>query len=420
MRNLVLFFERQVPLSYGAAVVASTAVGVGMMSLPIVSLGMWFFLSLFVLLTTAIYVIAAGSLLLEVNMRYPIGTGIHTMVHDLLGTRHALLCDFTMIFNGFILLYAYITVGTEAVQFYANQLASFELNRYSAGILFAGVFGAIFYSAPLMISRFLGLFVFVMALSFIYIVYHLSSTVEIEYITLPSVENSYSLKLLPFTLVALPFFMAAMGFQQVIPMLRELYSNKPKRVMKSIILGIVFVSCIYGIWLFVIMANQPREEMILSVTSGKDNIETVVKTISQNESVKSLMFFFVQIAVLTSFIGVAKGLLDYLTDFASNRYGFSPRYSKLLVLIVPLLLSLAFPYGFLVAIGFAGLAGAVWSGVYPALMALVVRERSSETLPKQSYRAFGGRVTPWFTFGYSTVLIVVMLLGYFELLPKLS
>ncbi|WP_353499228.1 aromatic amino acid transport family protein [Vibrio sp. CB1-14] len=419
MDSSLSILKQRVPLAYGAAVVASTAIGVGMMSLPLVSLGMWFFLSLVVLTVTAFYVIATGSLLLEVNMKYPIGTGIHSMVRDLLGCKHALICDFMMIFNGFILLYAYITVGTEAVQFYLREYGGYELNWYLAGVLFAGVFGAIFYTIPITISRFLSAFMLLMSLSFVYIVYELSFSVALNNIVEPAVEHHYSLSLLPFVLMTLPFFMAAMGYQQVIPMLRRLYNDKPRRVIRSVAFGVGFVSLIYLVWLLVIMGNQPRETMILSVSEGKDNIENVVETISQSDDIKSLMFFFVQMAVLTSFIGVAKGLLDYLMDVLSNHYKLSTRYAKVVVLLLPLTLSLTFPYGFLMAIGFAGLAGAIWAGVYPALMALVSRKNTRQKEEASNgYVTLGGEFTPWLILAYSMLLILTMLLGLFDLLPK--
>jgi tryptophan-specific transport protein len=167
------------------------------------------------------------------------------------------------------------------------------------------------------------------------------------------------------------------------------------------------------------MGNQSRDAMISSVSAGKDNIENVVETISQSDDIKSLMFFFVQMAVLTSFIGVAKGLLDYLTDVLSSHYKLSTRYAKVSVLLLPLILSLAFPYGFLVAIGFAGLAGAMWAGVYPALIAMVSRKNTPEKEEiKNGYVTLGGELTPWLVLAYSFLLILVMLLGLFDLLPK--
>ena len=87
------YSNNKVPLIYGAAVVVSTAVGVGMMSLPIVSIGMWFYLSVTVVILTAIYMLAAGSLLLEVNMNYPAGTGFHSMIKDCMGNNSTYFND---------------------------------------------------------------------------------------------------------------------------------------------------------------------------------------------------------------------------------------------------------------------------------------------------------------------------------------
>ncbi|CAG19756.1 Hypothetical tryptophan-specific transport protein [Photobacterium profundum SS9] len=408
--------EKQVSLMYGVAVVTSTAIGVGMMSLPIVSIGMWFPLSIFVIAITAVYIISAGSLLLEVNMNYPPGTGIHSMVNDLMGGKHAMFNDFMMLFNGFILLYAYITVGTEAVQFYIDKIVGFELNNVLSGLLFTAFFGVIFYTPPLIISRILSVFIGLMVLSFIYIAYSLGINVNLGNILLPSIENSHSFGLLPFVFITLPFFMAAMGFQQTIPMLRHLYHDNPQRVVRSIFLGITLVSCIYLVWLFVIMGNQSQNSMILQVASGESSLENIVETLSRSEDIKALMFFFVQVAVVTSFVGVAKGLLDYLMDIFVNHFKLMAVYPKALVILPPLLLSLLFPYGFLIAIGFAGLAGAIWGGIYPALMAQIIRKRIPTD--DMEFVTVGGKYTPWFTLLYSFLIIVVMLLELVDFLPK--
>ena len=411
---------KKVSIVYGATVVFSTAVGVGMTSLPIISTGMWFTLSVAVIFLTAFYLVSAGALLLEVNMKYPAGTGIHMMVHDLLGPKHAFLNDCMMLFNGFILLYAYLTVGSEAIQFYFNKVLSIDLNHSLAAICFAILFGVIFYLPPLIISRFLTVFIALMLLLFLCISYVLALNFDIKNAFTPAFASSgpESTSLFPYIFIALPYFMAAMGFQQTIPMLRELYNNDAKRVYKSILLGITIVSVLYLVWLFVIMGAQSQSYMITSLSSGESKLENIVSTLSENNKVQALMYFFIQVAIVTSFIGVAKGLLDYLKDLCVTHYNLQEIYPKLLVILLPLVLSIFFPYGFLIGIGFAGLAGAIWGGFYPALMAIKSREIIAGNAKDSTFETIGHSFTPKFTLFYSVLIVLVMILSLFNLLPN--
>ncbi|QDO84621.1 hypothetical protein FM037_17130 [Shewanella psychropiezotolerans] len=411
------YSNNKLSLIYGAAVVVSTAVGVGMMSLPIVSIGMWFLLSVAVVVLTAIYMLAAGSLLLEVNMNYPVGTGFHSMIKDCMGNKPTYFNDAMMIFNGFILLYAYITAGTDTIKVYSEILVGFEINSTLSALLFTAVLGVIICCKPIIISKISCSLIFIMLCTFAYLLIDLGNTVELSNI----IDKEQSLfdstiPLLPYVILTLPFFMAAAGYQQIIPMLRNLYKNKPERVMKSIFLGLSIVSVFYILWMFVIMGNQSQNDMIAKVNAGNTNIEGIVSLIGHNSGeLNALLFFFVQVAVITSFIGVAKGLLDYLSDIMINQWGLSDRYPRLLVLAPPLLCSLMFPNGFLIAIGFAGLAGAIWGGIFPAILAQISRKKHASN----GYVTFGGKMTPWFTLAYSMLIICSMLLSSFELLPTM-
>ena len=52
----------------------------------------------------------------------------------------------------------------------------------------------------------------------------------------------------------------------------------------------------------------------------------------------------------------------------------------------PLLLSLQFPYGFVIAIGYAGLAATIWAAIVPALLARASRQK----FPNATYKVYGG------------------------------
>lgn len=69
----------------GAMIVAGTAVGAGMFSIPIVTAGVWFSGSVVLLIYTWACMLVSGLMILEANLNYPSGASFHTMVQDLLG-----------------------------------------------------------------------------------------------------------------------------------------------------------------------------------------------------------------------------------------------------------------------------------------------------------------------------------------------
>ena len=75
--------------------------------------------------------------------------------------------------------------------------------------------------------------------------------------------------------------------------------------------------------------------------------------------------------------------------------------------------SLAFPNGFIYAIGFAGLAATIWAVIVPALMARASRKR----FPNNSYRAPGGIGIILFVILFGVINAVAHILSLSGLLP---
>lgn len=77
--------NKQPSILGGAMIIAGTAVGAGMFSIPMVTSGVWFTGSILLLLYTFFCMLLSGLMILEANMNYPAGASFHTMVKDLLG-----------------------------------------------------------------------------------------------------------------------------------------------------------------------------------------------------------------------------------------------------------------------------------------------------------------------------------------------
>lgn len=87
--------------------------------------------------------------------------------------------------------------------------------------------------------------------------------------------------------------------------------------------------------------------------------------------VELAVHLFADLALATSFLGVALGLFDYLADLFQRRSTVSGRLQTgLITFLPPLAFALFYPRGFVMALGYAGVALAVlallillcWSG----------------------------------------------------------
>ena len=81
----------------------------------------------------------------------------------------------------------------------------------------------------------------------------------------------------------------------------------------------------------------------------------------------------------------------------------------------PIVAGMIYPDGFLVAIGWAGLAATIWSVIIPALLLRAARQRNDKQV--QNYRVWGGNFTIYGLLVFGCVVGICHILFVFELLP---
>jgi tryptophan-specific transport protein len=131
------------------------------------------------------------------------------------------------------------------------------------------------------------------------------------------------------------------------------------------------------------------------------------------EYIAVVLNFFAYMAIATSFLGVTLGLFDYIADlFKFDDSLLGRTKTTLVTFLPPLLLSLQFPYGFVIAIGYAGLAATIWAAIVPALLAKASRQK----FPDATYKVYGGNFMIGFVILFGVLNIVAQVganLGWF-------
>ncbi len=187
--------------------------------------------------------------------------------------------------------------------------------------------------------------------------------------------------------------------------------------------GTLIALALYVLWLLGIFGNLPRQEFAPVIAQGGD-VNVLLKALSgviESERVASAINGFSMAAILSSFIGVGLGVFDYLADlfkFDNSRAGRCKSWA--VTFLPPLLLSLLFPFGFLLAIGYAGAVATVWTCLIPALLVLKFRARAASGSATPHFVTPGGKLVAWLLilFGLATALFHFLAMA--NLLPVYS
>ena len=376
----------------GAMIIAGTAIGAGMLANPTSTAGVWFIGSILALIYTWFCMTTSGLMILEANLHYPTGASFDTIVKDLLGKGWNGLNGLSVAFVLYILTYAYITSGGGITQNLLNQAfgsaeSAVDIGRTSGSLIFCLVLAAFVWLSTKAVDRFTTALIGGMVIAFFLSTAGLLGSVKSDVLlnTVATGEQQY----LPYLLTALPVCLVSFGFHGNVPSLVKYYHRDGGRVMKSIFIGTSLALVIYILWQLAIQGNLPRSEFAPVIEKGGDVsalLEALHKYI-ETDYITVILNFFAYMAIASSFLGVTLGLFDYIADLLRFDDSFAGRSKTALVTFLPpLLLSLQFPYGFVIAIGYAGLAATIWAAIVPALLVRASRQKFSQA----SYKVYGG------------------------------
>lgn len=402
----------------GAMIIAGTAIGAGMFANPTATAGVWFIGSIIALVYTWFCMSTSGLLILEANLHYPTGASFSTIVKDLLGNTLNTINSIAVAFVLYILIYAYITSGGGITQGLLQQaLPNLSIvDRNFASILFTLVLAFFVWLSTKAVDRISVILIISMVISFFLSTSNLVVAVKSE-VLFNTIEQNASY--LPYFLVALPVCLVSFGYHGNVPSLVKYYDRDPKKVAKAIFVGTTLALLIYILWQFAVQGNLPRAEFAPVIAKGGD-ISALLLALSKyitTSHMKGILDFFTYIAISSSFLGVSLGLFDYLADlFKFNDSGLGRFKSALITFLPPLILSILYPYGFVIAIGYAGLAATIWTAIIPALLAIACRKK----YPNQSYQAFGGKKIIVMVFTFGLLNILVQIAAEFNLLPNFT
>ncbi len=382
----------------GTLLIAGTTIGGGMLALPVLTSLGGYLPSLVIYLLCWLFMAGTGLLFLEISLWMHKDANIISMAETTLGKYGKAFAWMLYIFLFYCLIVAYIAGCGKYI------LDVFEMESYTAlgPILFVAVFGTVVVLGTHFVSSVNVFFVILMALLYFSIIY-----IGIPYINFELLESrNWSLSLL-----SLPVSFTAFAYQGTVPTLVTYLDRDVKKIRMSILLGSFIPFVAYVVWQTVIMgiipANGPNG-LIETMGVGETAVQPL-RYFIDNPWLLSTGSLFAFFALLTSFFGVALGLIDFLADgLKIKKTGSGKLILSFLVFVPPLLITIWKKNLFLDALDLAGGYGcALLLGLLPIMMAWKSRYHMNK---ETSYRLMGGK----------PLLIIMTIFVLFEVAVQIS
>lgn len=343
----------------GTLLIAGTAIGVGMLALPVATGPGGFIPSIAIYLICWAFMLCTGLLLLEVSLWMPKDTSFISMAEKILGPvgRNIFWVVYLFLFGTVMIAHA---AGGGAVLL---DITGWNLPDWLAVALYSAVLAPVVYLGAHSVDR-----LNLLLISGVVISYCAFIGVSIDKVDFQLLKYANWAK----AWFAFPILFTAFTYQVIIPTLMTYMERNVKKIRLSIILGSSIPLVIYGLWEFVILGIIPVDGLIEAGQAGQNAIGPLKQYIPLVFNIGKYFAFF---ALTTSFIPLALSFFDFLADGLKwQKKGGKRVLLTLIVFGAPMIIAIIYPNIFLVALGYAGgISCAFLFGLMPPVLAWVGR-----------------------------------------------
>ncbi|MGI1943341.1 aromatic amino acid transport family protein [Shewanella glacialipiscicola] len=363
------------------AIVAGTAIGAGMLALPLATAALGIIPAL-VLLVVIWGVSAYTSLLmLEINLRTGVGDNLHVITGKLLGKKGQIIQGASFLSLLFALTAAYLTGGSSLLVLKAKNMFDIALDNQAAVLIFTlvlGGFAALGVAWVDKVSRFL---FSLMILLLVVVVLFLLPEVSVASMATGTIAESMTSS----WMAAIPVVFTSFGFHVCIATLVRYLDGDAVSLRKVLLIGSTIPLVCYVLWLLVTLGTVGGYD-INGFEGSLPMLITALQEIAHTSWISKCISLFADLALVTSFLGVTLSLYDFVAELTRAKETFVGRIQTwLLTFIPPVLCALYLPEGFVAVLGFAAVPLVVMIIFLPIVMALRQRQ-----LQLGGYQVSGG------------------------------
>ncbi|ELP5730163.1 amino acid permease [Vibrio vulnificus] len=381
----------------GGLIIAGTSIGAGMLSIPLVTAGIGFGISTVILLAYWALMTYTALLMLEAHQHADSKATLHTLAKQFLGDKGKYIAAIAMFFLFYSLCAAYTAGGGANLTTRLDELFGIQIPSALGSIIFVILVAIMVTAGTQLVDKVNRVLFGLMMLSMILVLMFLSPNITGTY--LASAPVGYGL-----IFAALPVVFTSFGFHGSIPAIVSYLDGNTNHLKKAMYIGSCIPLVVYIIWLMCTLGVVSQDELSHSSNLGK--MITALSQALTSSKLALLIGLFADIALITSFLGVALGLFEFLRDTTKKSVKGNRIYVALITFLPPLAFALFYPQGFIMALGYASIALVVLAIFLPA--AMVYKARKIYNAPNL-YRVKGGNFSIAISVLFGVIIIISQL-----------
>lgn len=349
----------------GTMLIIGTTIGAGILGIPLLTARAGFWPAICITVVVWAFMVCTGLLYLESTLWMPRDANILSMTKRFLGRWGRLLSGVVYLFLYYCLLVAYFAVGAPIFGQFLQAVFGFPLGPVASCLAFGFAFGAIVAFGLRIIDR----------VNYVLVV---GKFVAFAALLGPGILQIDSSRLVPHNwsvvVFAAPVLFSAFGYHNVIPSLTNYFNRDVKVLRLSIWLGTGIPLVVYILWQWLIIGAVPPGAIQTALSNGLP-ATAALESLTGMTWIIDAGRYFAFFAVITSMLGVAFSMVDFIGDGMNwKRTGWSRILLTVLTFLPPFLLTVWDPTIFVTAIGFAGGFGeAFLNGILPIALVWVGR-----------------------------------------------
>lgn len=343
--------------------VAGTCIGGGMLALPVATGLSGFLPSLAVMALSWVMMTLTALLLLEVSLWMEEGVHIITMSSRLLGPIGRNVSWVLYLFICYASLVAYTAGGGVQI---VNSIGSFfdvDATKPLGCLIFMFLFGSVIYLGHNVVGRVNAILFIAMIVAYVALV-----GMGLDEVNPKNLERANW----RYGLMALPLLLTSFSFQTMVPSLTPYLKRNAANLRRAIIWGTSLAFVVYLIWQAIILGIVPLEGeagLLQALKTGEPATQFISSHV-HGPYIAWVAEYFAFFALVTSFLGIALGLFDFLSDgLKIKERGWGQVGLALLVIVPTFFFAAYYERAFIVALDASGGFGdSILNGIIPCLM----------------------------------------------------
>lgn len=371
--------------------IAGTAIGAGMLALPVLT-GTSGFLSTGLLMTAVwLFNLYVAYIILEATLRLPTHSNLISIIGASLGKSGQIITWVSCTLFLYALLVTYLSGLSELLLDTINHLWNISAPVWLSPLFLSIVFAKTLYFGTRTVdymNRALSIGFAVTFIGLVLTIFPHASTP-----LLLSSQETNPLNNIPWHASTVIF--GSFAYMIVIPSVRDYLHNDVKKIKKAIFMGSLLPLFLYLLWVGLIMAVIPTHgDASLTTLAMEEDAGTALTHILYSVTQSPYLAWFVRgfafFAMATSFVGVALGLHDLLSDgLKLNQSRYKKSIVPLLTILPPFLFTFQLRDLFLSALILASEFAVLLHVILPVLAVWVARRQIKQIAP---YMVQGGYI----------------------------